>query len=135
MKKSIKHKPDFPNIATVIDGIIEIRKSFNNGKLIDVMIPSAIEMKQYLTWKDNYEAFRRIKNVLDTNMKNAETEEQREAYKKEIQAHEQTFRPAPSIYKWEKIRARVVKKSDAGCIVAPAYPKDFKTVTQMGYDM
>lgn len=132
-KNSIKNKPDFPIIATIKGDVIHTTKSFNPGKLIHVMIPSKVEMDHYNIWHENYETFRRIKHVISENMNKADTEEKHEAYKKELQLHEQTFRPAPSIHKWTKIRARVIKQLDAGSLIEPAYPKDLKIVTQMGY--
>ena len=133
MKKN-KKKQDIPNVCRIEDGVIITQRSFNTGKLIDLMVPNKVQAGQHSTWYENYQTFRRIKQVIAENMKAAKTPEEHDAYRQQMQQHEQTFRPAPTVSKWTKIRARVIgPHEEGGSVVEPAYPKDYKIVTQMGH--
>lgn len=124
-----------PFVASWKDGIfyVMVRNPLNNGKLIDVNVPDKIQMEQYNTWHDNYESYKRIKYVIEQSITNATTEEEQLEYKKQLQAHVNTFRPAPSITKWTKIRARVGKATEKGQTIEPAYEKDHKIIQKLNY--
>lgn len=112
----------------------ESKSPIANGKLVDGKIPfHKIEMDHYNTWIDNFEAFNALREILEYEIESATTQASKEDAMARYRKHIQTYKKAPEITKLTDIRMRVINRRGGQVTLEPAFKKDAKKLTKLGY--
>jgi len=103
------------------------------GKLVTVDLPLFDEMELFNQWHDKKEDINRRLEMLNEQIKTAETEEIRNEYRNKGMKLI-TENRMPRITPKFTIRARTIQSGKGLVNLEPAFPKDIKTLRKYGYN-